>query len=528
MADLQSPAGDDYPVSDHGLSRAELQDRAVQGALWTLLHTLLGVPIAFVVNIVIARVLGVVDYGRLAYLSTIMDVVGGIISLGIGTGLIQFASKAHAAGRTHEVVGLLRKTQGFRVLVTGPILSVVVLVIANVDPWLVAAALLFGIAIPSFFGGAPACFAVENKTATGAQNAMVINIVTQALVLLAALALGTADAIWVTRLAMGGIAVAVAMFFIAPAYRRAIIRPTLPLGFPAGFWRFALPAGFAGVLASLVTSRTEVLALTWLNQPAAVGVFALAFGLVGHLLGPAQSLLGPLVPAVSGLHEVDPDAVGRAFARTLRASSTIVAILTAAALPALAFLVPLIYGAEFEEVPPVLLALGIAGGLMVVAGPAQAFLQARLRGGRLLVINIIALVVNVLLMVLFIPPFGVWGAVVANVGASATQVGMLVIGEVRAIGLSWSRALASGLPTVLGAAVSVSVWMAVGALGLAHLLAAFAAGVLGLVGVTLLLWVTRSGLSAGDTAAISRVLPGWLARLASPWLALCTRASIVD
>ena len=43
------------------LSRRELQDRAIKGSMWTVIHTLVSIPLAFIVNVIIARGLGVVE-----------------------------------------------------------------------------------------------------------------------------------------------------------------------------------------------------------------------------------------------------------------------------------------------------------------------------------------------------------------------------------------------------------------------------------------------------------------------------------
>lgn len=80
------PVGTDEATTPATMSRGELQDKAIRGAMWTLLHVAVSLPLAFVVNIVIARVLGVVDYGRLAYLSTVLIIVAMTIDLGVGTG----------------------------------------------------------------------------------------------------------------------------------------------------------------------------------------------------------------------------------------------------------------------------------------------------------------------------------------------------------------------------------------------------------------------------------------------------------
>ena len=509
------------------LSRRELQDRAIKGSMWTVIHTLVSIPLAFIVNVIIARVLGVVDYGRLAYLSTVMGVVGGIAELGIGTGLVQFGAKAHAVGRTEEVRRLLSATQGFRLLVVAPIISVVVISIARVDLGLLVIAVIFGVLLPAALGGAPACLTIENKTAAGAQIAMAINVLAQIAVVVTIVTIGTADAIWAVRLIIGGGAIALALFFVAPEYRRAVLRPSSPWRLGREFWRFAIPAGAAGLIGGLVVSRTEVLLLTWMSQPAAAGLFALAFALAGHIFAPAQALIGPLVPAISGLREVDEEAVHRALSRTLRAAATVVALLVSAALPAFAALVPLIYGQQYDEARVLMIALGIAGGFLVISGPIQAFVQARLLGTRILWVNLTALVVDVVLAVTLIPPLGVWGAVIANVAGSVTQLGILLAGEVKALGVRWVDAGQDLLPTGVGAAGCLGSWAIAAAVGIPPVPTSLVAGALGLGFVVLGLRWTRSGLAAGDAEAILRSMPARLAQVTRPLLAACSFRSAV-
>lgn len=489
-----------------------------------MIHTLVSVPLAFVVNIVVARAIGVVDYGHLAFLSTVMDVMAGVISLGVGAGLIQFASKAHAAGRTGEVQQLLSKSQGFRLLIDLPIMSLVVLGLAHTQPWILAVAIIFGVVAPAALSGAPACLSIENKTAAGAKNAMVINLLTQVAVLLAVFTVGQADAIWAARIAMSGAAAALAMLWISPAYRRAVLRPRLPQDFPPGFWAFALPTGAASVLGTLVVSRTEVVALTWLGQPAAAGIFALAFGLAVHLFSPAQALIGPLIPAISGLAEVDPEAIEPAFRRTMRGTSTIVAVMIAGAVPLFAGLLIPLYGAQYAEAVPIFVALGIGAGLLVMGGPMMAFVQARLNGRAVLRANVVALALDIVLVLALIPPFGAWGAAIANIAAALTRMLLLAAPELTALGLRWTEFGRLVLPALLGAAACI------GASAVAHLASPHPAvqsalgATLGAACLTASLVLLRSGLSQEDAAAIRRAYPAQLDRLAGPLLKLITHA----
>ncbi len=499
------------------MSRGELQDRAIKGALWTFVHVAVSLPLAFLVNIVVARTLGVVDYGRLAYLSTVVILVATTIDLGVGTGVVQFGSKAHAAGRFDEVKQILRAAQGYRMLIGIPVISLTVLLLVDADPVLMVIAVVFGVAIPSTFAGAADSLAIENRTARSAQAAMIANILTQVTVVIAAVTLGTADSIWALRLVAGGLGVLLYMAFVARIYRRALLRPRIRR-FPVGFWKFALPAGAAGMVEAFVSARSEVLVLTWMSALGAAGIFALAFGLSAHLFAPAQSLLGPLVPAISGLREVDTEAVGRALARTLRASSTATAALIATATPALALLVPAIYGEEFSEVPPVLVVLSIAGGLLVMAGPLRAFIMARLKGTWLLGINLLALIVNVGLIVALVRQLGVWAAVLGNASAAAVLFFCLLFIEARALRMASRQLLAAIAPYLAGSLIAAGTWWGIASLGWAPVPSALVAGFSGFGLYIGVLWLTRWGLTSADVEAISRSLPSRLRRVAVPLL----------
>jgi len=524
MAHSDSGAWDELspPTDPQPLSRGQLQDRAIRGASWTMIHTLLAVAIGFLINILIARVLGAVDFGRLTYLTALLDVLRGVASLGVGTALVQFATKAHAAGQSDDVRSLLSKAQGFRLLVVAPLLSIAVVSVANVPTiWLVVTG-LFGIVLPAALSGATSCLTIENKTAEGAKSAMIANLLTQVAVVVVVLTIATADALWAARLVMGGITAAIALAYVSRRYLRAALVPSLPRRFPPGFWRFALPTGAAAVIGNLVVSRSEVLALTWLSTPEATGVFALAFGLAVHMFSPAQALLGPLVPAISGLQEVDSEAIPRALARTFRATSTAVGLTLATAVPAFAVLVPAIYGDDFVQVPPVLIALSVAGGFSLVALPVSAFVMARLSGRKLLQASAVALVVDVVLALALIPLLGVWGAVAANISAAATQLAILLRSELRAQGLPARKAIGYTKPAFVGAIVCVGAWLTVSALSLTPVAESALACALGGSLVVLGLRVTRSGLDPADAEAVLRAAPGSLQPTARRIITLVT------
>ena len=502
------------------LGREALQRGVVRGAFWTVIHTFIAIPVAFAVNLLIARVLGAADYGRLAFLTALMEVVSGILAGGFGSAVIQYGAKDHAAGRTEAVARLLSRAQGFRLLIVMPVLTLVVVLVADVPPTAVAVAVVFGIVLPAFLDGSAACLTIENKTDAGAKIALVVALVSQAAVTCVLLLTRSADAVWATRLVVTGLGIALCLIPISKAYRRAVLRPVLPRRFVGGFWRFAIISGLAGIVGQLVMSRSEIFLMNWLATPAALGVFALAFGLANHVFAPAQAFIGPLVPAIAGLHEVDAGAVPAAFRRVLRAGSYAVGLIEAAAVVPLAILVPVLYGAEFAQAAPVFVVLALAGGVSVIAGPVTAFVSARLSAAELLRANTYALVVDVVLAVSLIPLLGVWGAVIANASGALTRLVLLTRWELDVLGISWRTALRDSSAVWVASAIAVVLALVLPLAPGSPWAHAVVAGVLGGAGYLLALRVLRVGLTTADADAISRSLPGSLRRWASPLLRL--------
>ncbi len=500
------------------LEREAIQRGVVRGALWTMIHTFIAIPVAFAVNLLIARVLGAADYGRLAFLTALMEVVSGILAGGFGTAVIQYGARDHAAGRTEAVASLLSRAQGFRLLVAMPVLTAVVILVADVPPSAVAIAVVFGIVLPAFLDGSVACLTIENKTDSGAKIALVIALVTQAAVTVVLLLSHSADAVWATRLVVTGLGIALCLIPISKAYRKAVLRPWFPRGFVRGFWRFAIVVGLAGIVGQLVMSRSEIFLMNWLATPAALGVFALAFGLANHVFAPAQAFIGPLVPAIAGLREVDIASVPAAFRRVLRAGAFAVGLIDAAAIVPLAILVPVLYGHEFTQAAPVFVVLALAGGLSVVAGPVTAFVSARLSAGELLRANSIALVVDVVLAVALIPLLGVWGAVIANASGALTSLLLLTRWELDVLGIRWSSALRDSSSLWLASGIAVVLALTVPHAPGSPWVHAVAAGLIGAGAYLLGLRFLRIGLTDADAGAILRSLPGPLRKGASPLL----------
>lgn len=493
------------------LDRRGLQTRAVSGALWTLVHTMVSIPLAFVVNIIVARILGVADFGRLAYLTMVMELAVVVVTVGVGSGLIQFGAKAHSIGDYGTVRSLLRRSQGFRLLVGAPILSLIVLGLANVPPVLLALAILFGIWVPAGFGGATAALTIQNDTARAARLALVMSLIMQVAVVAAVLLLPTPDVVWGTRLVITGLGVIAAIALVDRRYRRAVLRPRAPWGMPSGFWRYSIPMGISGIVSAIALSRSEVVLLQQLSTAQQMGLYAVAFGLAGHLFAPAQALLTPLTPAVSALREVEVAAIRGAFRRTARVSGVLGGFVIALGGPVLALLVPVLYGSAFRQAQDLVLALTIVSGFLLLTFPMQAFVTARLRSMSVLSVNMLSALSAVALALITIPALGAWGAVLAKVVVVLVRVGWLAWRETESFMVGRLEFFGVFRATGVAAVTALTVHIAVKFVEVDGLEASlmWTPGVLlsSCAGYILLLKIVRGGLSTGDIHAIQRVLP---------------------
>lgn len=513
------------PTTDKQLGRGELQTRVVRGVVWTAIHTIISLPLAFAVNILLARVLGVVDYGRLAYLTTVIGLAGGLAGLGVSTALVQFGAKAHASGRIQEVRRYLSGAQGFRLMVSGPVIALAVLLLVDVDAWLMILALVFGVLSPALFGTANECLTIENRSDRSAQLAIVRNVLLQVAVVSIVLTVGTPDAVWSARIIAGGVMFAIPVWIISRDYRSAVLRPRPPWTLPRSFWAFALPTFAAGIIGTLAVSRTQVIFLEWLSDPVALGMFSLAFGVAGHVYAPAQAFVGPLIPAISGLATVDAGALHQAFLRSTRAASAVGGVMLASALPALATLVPLIYGRGFAPAADLVMLLGLAGAVTLVGSPHQAFLMARLAGRRLLLVNIVSLVVNLALAVALIPWFGAWGATISCGAGMIVRALQLTIGEARAIGIAGRELVRSTAPMGVASIIAICLWLVVRQLDTKAVVAAMTCAVVGIILYVVAIKVGRIGLTIRDQADITRSLPTRVRVVGSPLLWLVRGSS---
>ena len=195
-------------------------------------------------------------------------------------------------------------------------------------------------------GGGGFAFALnaENRGAVAAKLAFFGGLAAGVASIAAALAGGSGATVWAVAWASGIVTLPVSVALANPDLRAAALRPRLPRALPAGSGASPSSPPPVSLLYALVFSRSEIVILNAFGDHQALAVFALAYGLAQRLTLPVDTMLGPLVLALSALDAAHPERLRPAFERALRVASVGTAFLGAAALAGVALLAPYMYG----------------------------------------------------------------------------------------------------------------------------------------------------------------------------------------
>ncbi len=490
-----------------GLSAPELQRRALRGAAWSMASSLVGLPLAVAVSVVVARTLGPREFGRFAYLTFLVPLLYQATDLGVAQATVRSASRAFAAGSLGATRDLIAKGAGWNLL-RMPLIFGLILVVAHPSTLLTFVLAAF---LVLNMGGGGFAFALnaENRGAVAAKLAFIEGLAVGVTSIAAALAGASGTTVWAAAWASSIVAFPVSIALANPDLRSAAFRPRLPRALPSGFWRFAVLSAAVSILYALVFSRSEIVILNAFGDHQALAVFALAYGLAQRLTLPVDTMLGPLVLALSALDAAHPERLRPAFDRALRVASVGTAFIAAAALAGVALLAPYMYGSSYPGVGVVFVVLAIVSLVQSAAQPYVALAYARARPGAALRAYSVALVVDVAVTVALIPRIGVWGAVAGNAGGGIVAVVLLARAAAGKASLRSAGVPAAKLAVVTSGACCLA-YAAGAAAGQVTPLLGVAVAVA--VGAAAFLGGARGAISAGDASVLSQALPRRLAR----------------
>lgn len=381
--------------------------------------------ISVVLSVVLARALGPDEYGRYAYLTYVLALIGALATFGVPLTVLQLATAAFGVGDRERAKRILASGTAM-VLAGGVVAAAALLAMTRMSPlWM--GALVVGVIGATWINAASVVLGATSRVSTAALIAFLVS-------------LGSLAAGWVvaTR-GMDGeraftLLTAQVVVFIPVALLlvgRQWARPLLTLGPVRPYLtRRSLENWVVGVGTLTVFSRLEVLALQHFGTPERVAVYSLAFGLAARMATPIEALLAPLLPSLTTLHEQQEwSRLEAGLRRTTVVLCVVGGMLTAAAVPSVMALATVLYGDRFEGIRLPLLALGPLMLLKCLVLPATTALLASRRQVHLMRSALWALAVDVVLAVALVPWFSVWGAVAANAAAQLTST-HLILGAV--------------------------------------------------------------------------------------------------
>jgi len=420
---IQAPSG--------AIGREELQRRAVNGSVWTAVHTVFSTPVSFAANLVVARLLGPAGYGIVAIYTLAYALGTKACEAGYNGATGNWGTVAEARGNRDEATRLIRQVVGWQLLVEVPVLGTIVLAISWGHSPAIIASLLVAVVAGAVFSGLGLAIYVENRTAIAARLTMISNFVLQVIVILVALKTRDPLAVFAARTLVAALTGALLLIPLDQSRRWLVLKPLLPRNMPGGFWKFAGISTISSLVAALAVSRTEVFVLDIFHDGTMVGYFALAYGLASQLTNPIDAVILPLGIGILGLVATTPHRAGAVLLRATRYTAASSGVLTAIALPVVTMLVPVLYGRAYDPAMPIVIPLGIASCLVSLHNPLMSFVSARRRADVVLRAMLVALVVDGTLSFALIPVIGVWGAVVANVLGGLANLPLLIRFELK-------------------------------------------------------------------------------------------------
>ena len=498
----------------------------VRGSLWTATATIVTVPLTFLASVFVARSLGPEGFGRFATYVAVFTIGLTLTNLGWSEATIQWLSAANARGDEVSGSALIRRCAGYHLWVAGPASAATVFfLLASYDTItaLAAAAVAWGIQI---LGTSTVVLTAGARNASSAQIALVATTAAQLGLLTTAVATRDPGLTWTVLLAFLLIGPAIAVAALRPSERKALLRPQFSLRVPEGFLVYALSACAAGLVATLVFGRSEILILRGNGLLGAVGVFTVATGLAGQVTGPVDSLMAPLTPIAAGVYAVDEARACRSFERALRVSAALGTAVACVIVPILVTCVEPLYGTHYSPAVLPFLLLGLVSCLQTALGPVASFAFATRSASKILKANLICLLVDAVLAVSLVPVIGLWGAVVAN--SVAQIVSLLVVTAVvtRKLGLRLKQIAADVRLFAIGLTLGTGEGLVCAALAGPERLLAPAVVLAGVGCLWLMLWLSPPLRFAADDLAL--VARGSKHRIVLGAIRLLQRAGVVQ
>lgn len=378
-------------------------------------------PILLVYFVLATRTLGAADYGVLAAISAVCAITGPLAAFGSTHLLIRHASQDPSTARAWLGSGLTVSALG-SLAVGAFVIAIAPVLLPRETPFAALALLLAGeLVLARIVEMCSAIFVASERMhlKTLIQIGLPVARLGAVLILLAG-----PWSITLTSWALAGVVATGVWSVLALVLAiRAVGRPGWSMAPYVREWRQGLLFA-AGLGVDNVHAEADKIVLARISGPEAAGVYAAAYRVLEVAYTPVRALLGAAFPRMFR-HGADGTAALAPLLRRLLRYGLGYALLAVPAVVLLAPVVPLLLGDEFADVAPVLASLAVLIPLRTVrALPADTLTGAGYQGRRT-VAQLVVAVVNVVLLLALVPPWGIWGAVFATLVAEAVLAAVL-------------------------------------------------------------------------------------------------------
>ena len=413
-----------------------LRAKTVSGWLWTMGYVGLTTPVTFLANAVLARSLGLTEYGRYSYLMTVFALGSAALALGYGLAVARFAAARFGSGDRAELLRLLKAHNTVNVLWFGTATALLLIFLLQPAGRLAGVIVVAAFAVAYLESSSLALPALQ-RSDRAAQVALVGVLGVQAAVIAVALSTQDPEAVFIARLVVGSVLAPLRLIALPRDVRWACLTFAVPR-LPPEIWRFASLSYVGTLLGLLVFGRSEIVLLEAFDYIAALGIFALAFGLSSQVTSLIDAATGPLSVALTyRLAQAQAeDAGGRLLVQAQKAVLTCVVLWAALTLLPVSQLIPFLYGESFRPAAAVFLIGSAASFYQSAAAPMEALASALGKPELPLRANAAGFATGFALALLLIPHFGLYGAVWSNVAGQATSSTVLAVSVGRRVGAS--------------------------------------------------------------------------------------------
>ena len=391
----------------------------MRGGAWTAISHVVPQLYTVAVSIAAARFLGPSDFGRQSFIAFVALSVLAVLSTGIAMTVMRSVAEALGRQRPNEALGLV--AWAVRLQIVAALAGGGGLVIAGALGARPAAAW----ALAGLFVAFGVLQSVANAVLLGVQRfrgAALVGLVTGGItvpVTIAVLAAGggivgifaVEAAVAAANLAWTALLARRVLHGLAPrvAAARALRRSAL---------RFAGWTTASSLVSLVVWGRSEFFFLAHYSTDTEIGLYSIAFAMVGALAAVPDRLSSVLVSAFATLRGASAnERIRTGFARSLRLLVMLALPLTAGAAAVGPALLRLIYGDAYSDAGTVLLILVVAIPLLAVASVSASLVAAFDDARTPLLAGLFAAALNLGLAFALVPAFDAAGAAAANAGA---------------------------------------------------------------------------------------------------------------